>query len=374
LGFDWAAVRSIPRVESLTLFPAYTSLTIAGIDDDSITSFIPADTDAMRTIERPVVLEGRLADPTRPDEAVVTAAFLRSTGRHVGDTLTALLTTPQQADASGTTEDPPAGPRVPLRIVGVVRSLWYSDAVGGPGSVIPSPGLLTRYRANLLGASGNVPLSALVRLRGGEADLPAFRADLARVSGRPDIDVLDRADAVRHARDVTAFQSASLVAFGLAALLAAVVIVGQVIVGYAASSAGELRSVAALGMTGGQGMLLTAAAPSLAATVGAGLGVAGAATAEAALRVAEADLAGPPPAVLVTDTDLAPDGMDGLALAAEARRRWPGLGVVFVTGRPSRLDGQVLRARDRFLPKPVRRAALVRAVRGLVGASSRRAP
>ena len=49
---------------------------------------------------------------------------------------------------------------------------------------------------------------------------------------------------------------------------------------------------------------------------GAGLGVAGAATAEAALRVAEADLAGPPPAVLVTDTDLAPDGMDGLALAA----------------------------------------------------------
>jgi DNA-binding response OmpR family regulator len=107
---------------------------------------------------------------------------------------------------------------------------------------------------------------------------------------------------------------------------------------------------------------------------GAGLGVAGAATAEAALRVAEADLAGPPPAVLVTDTDLAPDGMDGLALAAEARRRWPGLGVVFVTGRPSGLDGQVLRARDRFLPKPVRRAALVRAVRGLVGASSGRAP
>ncbi len=109
------------------------------------------------------------------------------------------------------------------------------------------------------------------------------------------------------------------------------------------------------------------------APFGAGLGVSGAASAEAALRAAEADPAGPPPAVLVTDTDLAPDGMDGLALAEEARRRWPGLGVVFVTGRPSGLDGQVLGGRDRFLPKPVRRAALVRTVRGLVGASLRRA-
>ena len=107
---------------------------------------------------------------------------------------------------------------------------------------------------------------------------------------------------------------------------------------------------------------------------GAGLGVAGAASAEAALRAVEADLAGPPPAVLVTDTDLAPDGMDGLALAAEARRRWPGLGVVYVTGRPSGLDGHVLRGRDRFLPKPVAPVALVRAVRGLVAALSRGAP
>lgn len=111
-----------------------------------------------------------------------------------------------------------------------------------------------------------------------------------------------------------------------------------------------------------------------AALDGAGLGVVtGAASAEAALRATEA-APGPPPAVLVTVTDLAPEGMGGLALAAEARRRWPGLGVVYVTGRPSGLDGQVLRARDRFLPKPVARVALLRAVRGLVGSPSRSAP
>ena len=107
----------------------------------------------------------------------------------------------------------------------------------------------------------------------------------------------------------------------------------------------------------------------------AGLGVAGAAaSAEAALGTAAADPAEAPPAALVTDTDLAPGGMDGLALAAEARRRWPGLGVVYVTGRPSKLHGRALRGRDRFLPKPVMPGAVVRAVRGLVGAASDRAP
>jgi hypothetical protein len=65
--------------------------------------------------------------------------------------------------------------------------------------------------------------------------------------------------------------------------------------------------------------------------------------------------------------------MDALAFAAEARRRWPGLGVVYVTGCPSKLDGQVLGARDRFLPKPVMPVAVVRAVRALVGAASRSA-
>jgi two-component system C4-dicarboxylate transport response regulator DctD len=109
---------------------------------------------------------------------------------------------------------------------------------------------------------------------------------------------------------------------------------------------------------------------------GAGLGVVAgtAASAEAALGTAATDPAGPPPAALVTDTDLASGGMDGLALAAEARRRWPNLGVVYVTGRPSKLHGRALRGRDRFLPKPVMPGAVVRAVRGLVGATSDRAP
>jgi CheY-like chemotaxis protein len=104
-----------------------------------------------------------------------------------------------------------------------------------------------------------------------------------------------------------------------------------------------------------------------------GLGVIAEATdPTAALRMVEATT-GPPPAVLVTDTDLAAGSLDGLALAEEVRRRWPGLGVVYITGRPSGLDGHVLGARDRFLPRPVAPASLVRVVSDLMAAPRRTA-
>jgi hypothetical protein len=182
----------------------------------------------MRTIETPVVLTGRLADPARPDEALVTPAFMRSTGRGVGDTVTARLATPGQASATFNTSQNagPARPAVRLRIVGLVRSLWYGDDIGGHGVLIPSPGLVARYRANFLGAAGDVPLNAIVRLRGGEADLPAFRADLARVTRGSAIDVFDMAELAGHYRSVTGFESACLLAFALAVFLAGMVLAG----------------------------------------------------------------------------------------------------------------------------------------------------
>jgi hypothetical protein len=71
-GFDWNRVRALPEVAALTTFPAHTSLPTDVAPDDTPNPFVPADTEAMRTIETPVVLAGRLADPARPGEAVVT--------------------------------------------------------------------------------------------------------------------------------------------------------------------------------------------------------------------------------------------------------------------------------------------------------------
>jgi hypothetical protein len=276
-GFDWAPVRALPEVAALTTAPGYTSFAIDEIPGyPQGPPYVPADGEMMRTIETPVVLAGRLADPTRADEAVVTPAFARTHG--VGSTLTLRLDTPEALQAGLLTEvtGPPGGPVVAVHVVGVVRSPWWSDEPGGSGTIIPSAGLFAAFGPNLVGSAAGAPLNALVRLHGGEADLPAFRAGLARVSGRPDIDVLARADFVEHERSVLAFESTSLLAFGAAALLASLVLVGQAVARYAAASAADLLVLRALGMRRAGATAIGAAGPVLAAALGVLLGLGGA--------------------------------------------------------------------------------------------------
>ena len=100
---------------------------------------------------------------------------------------------------------------------------------------------------------------------------------------------------------------------------------------------------------------------------GAGFGVAEAASAEEALALAGSGGhggGGGAPAVVVADLRLGA-GMDGLALGAEARRRWPGVGVVYATGHPDSFDGRLLGPRERYVLKPFAPAALLGAVRRL---------
>jgi DNA-binding response OmpR family regulator len=67
------------------------------------------------------------------------------------------------------------------------------------------------------------------------------------------------------------------------------------------------------------------------------------------------------PRFLVTDLDLGP-GMDGAALADAAQRRWPALGVIYLSDRRRR-DGVGLPGP--VLAKPVDGAAVLRAIHGM---------
>ena len=85
------------------------------------------------------------------------------------------------------------------------------------------------------------------------------------------------------------------------------------------------------------------------------------------------DAAGPP-MVLVTDIDLG-TAMDGFKLATAARRRWPSIGVVLISGRPQHLHEHRLHSRDRFLPKPFRSRDLLRTIQEIMaGTRSFRCP
>jgi hypothetical protein len=271
-GFDWNKIRALPEVEALTRFPV-AAFGVDGVPDEAL-GFPAADTEGLRTIERPVVLAGRVFDMRRADEVVVSSRFPATFHKGVGDTVTLRLGTPREIDEgfeAGALR--PHGPVIKARIVGIIRSGWYSDPVGGKGSLFPSPALFAQYPKNILGSKSEIYINALVRLRGGEAALPQFQADLAKVTGRPDIDVWNNADRTRHTSKVNDFEATCLLAFGLAALIAAVFLVGQSVARYAAATMADLGALRAVGMTPRQAVGAASAGPFLAAIAGATLGV-----------------------------------------------------------------------------------------------------
>jgi len=280
-GFDWERVRALPEVEALATF-VVSGFQVDGVplDEPDAVDVPWADDEITRTIEQPVVLEGRLADPARSDEAVITSKFEESYGKGVGDTVTFRLFTPEQADAvylDGVEPTSPDGPSIEVAIVGVVRSGWFSeDAPDHPGKIVPSPGVYAEYAPNLIGSLEMGYLNALVRLHNGEAAIPAFKAGLEEVSGRSDIDVWNWADKVRHFQKITGFEANSLLMFALAAGIAAAFLVGQSIVRYSASTVTDLTVLRGAGMTPGQATLAAVAGPAAAGVAGTALGVAGA--------------------------------------------------------------------------------------------------
>ncbi|MDT4963288.1 MAG: putative transport system permease protein [Pseudonocardiales bacterium] len=278
-GFDWNAFRTLPEVESLTTFVVDYAYHVEGVGDPG--AFPPADDATMRTIEKPVVFKGRVFDPTRADEVVVTRRFVSNYHKTVGDTLIIDLPTPKELVGAGPQPGRGyTGPHITVRIVGVVLSPWFSDPPGGTGGMVMSPGIVAKYSANIIGDPhdpGNLQfVNALVRLKGGEAALPQLRSDVERITKRSDIDVWNLpAQFSRPVQKEITFEARCLAAFALAAFVAALFLVGQAIARYAAASTAELQTFRALGMTPRQAIGTAAAGPIIAGVIGAVLGVIG---------------------------------------------------------------------------------------------------
>ena len=274
-GFDWKPIRHYPDVTALATY-VQVDAKLAGIPVSNLAvALLAGDDQWTRTIERPVVLDGRLARPDQPDEAVVTQGFVSRYGHGVGDTVTAELPSIEQQGLISIDAPAPAGPHVPLHIVGIVRSPWFADGGGLRGRLLPSAAFLAKYRANLF----NEKLSwfdALVRLRGGEAAIPAFTRHLIRRTKNPDLIVGDLVDDRRHRQRTASFEARWLVAFGAVALVAGLVLVGQAVARHVATNAANLDVLRALGMTPAEEVVAASVGPVLAAAAGSSLAAAGA--------------------------------------------------------------------------------------------------
>lgn len=301
-GFDWEPVRELPGVAALSEFPV-SVYAIDGTPPDYESAGFPMDRVMMTGLERPVVLAGRLPDPGRADEAVVSARFVDSFGLGVGDTTTVRLYTPEQIDESfGSPKlaGEPAGPAIPTTIVGVVRSLWLSEDPGSPGLFQPSPGLLEQYRDNLVGSGTTIPVNALVRLSDESPQaVEAFRDGLAAVSGRTDIEMLDMVERSAKYRETLGFEALSLLAFAVAALAAALVLVGQAVARYVGAAVADLQALRAVGMDRRTALAAATAPAVLAGVAGVLVGVAGAVAASPIFPMGEAATVEPAPGVSI---------------------------------------------------------------------------
>jgi hypothetical protein len=295
-GFDWSKVEAIPGVSAVGLFSVYYGAGVEGMNGVDL-GFPPANDGVGHTIERPVMLAGRLASAV--NEVTVSSHFLTANHLRIGDTITVHLSTPAQAaEGIDASQVPPAGPVVTLRITGVARSPFFIDSPGDSGSTLPSYAFFEKYRADIEGPGDATYVNALIRLAGGEAAIPAFRANLARVTGRSDIDVWDNyAVFGGPVKRVSAYEAACLLAFGLAALLAALILVGQFVARYASAVVAELLVLRAVGLTRWQAATSVALGPALAAVAGATLGVGAAIVASDWMPFGEGSLTEPNPGI-----------------------------------------------------------------------------
>jgi FtsX-like permease family protein len=280
-GFDWGAIKALPEVEAVGEFPVSGEFAIEGIDPQDI-GFLNASPDAYVNVERGALLAGRRLDNNVVDDAVVSQGFVDKYHLGVGDTVTARMFSVKQLRAhAGDDTPPPAsaakGPRQTLRIVGVIRVAWSFAFSGDEGAgILTSYAFFGKYRHNLVYPGPFSYTNALVRLRGGESDMPRFIRDVARVTGRNDIDITDATQGAKRVTNATSFERDSLLLFALVAAIAALLIVGQAIVRYTASAVTDLDVLRALGLTRGQTVVAAVGGPVAVATVAAVVSVAGA--------------------------------------------------------------------------------------------------
>lgn len=271
LDFDYSEIAKLPYVEALARLAITDAIVPVGDSDPEVVGYPTLDDQLLRTIEKPVVLAGRVYDPTKVDEVVVTPEFVRRYAKGVGDSLTMALAAPNQIYDEAEPADELNGPRVPVVIVGVIRTPDNLDLPGRPGLLLVSPALTMAYTENIIGPADRVSdqtvVNAQARLSHGAADIPQLRRDLQRLTGRG-VDIVDLEATDHIGRHTSAFESACLAVLAGIALLAALFLVGQALARHVAYSAAELATARALGMAPRQVVVGATTAPVLAVVAG----------------------------------------------------------------------------------------------------------
>lgn len=218
---------------------------IAFVGNRDLFPFIEPRDDAVgRTIERPLILAGRRADPSAPHEVVLPEGVARSNGLAVGDRMR--FVSVARGDAASVGSGPPVakGPRFTLRIVGISRSaagLAVRDR--DLQFVYLTPAWVERYGPRI----AVVGEGTVVRLRGGPDAFGAWSR-----SAVPEADASSHPTPLFSAapvEDSIAVIVDGLRLFALVAAIAGLVAVVQAVERHASGSVADLDVLRGLGAT-----------------------------------------------------------------------------------------------------------------------------
>jgi hypothetical protein len=262
-------------------------------------------------VDRPRVVEGRLADQTKVDEVNIGETLAENLHLEVGDVFHFKSYSAADIDAArATNAEPPAphGPNVSLRVVGVVRRPLDLGGRGASGGVlVPTVAFTERYRDQIGTFAGDL---LRVRTERGAADLPRASRAARRIFGGEEVFGVQalgiEGQGARNAIDVTT------VGLYVAAVVAAVV--GLVGLGIALSrevalSDGDQTTLRSLGLRP-RGRVLAAAAVGVPVAVGGALlAVIAAVLGSGLFPIGVASLAEPAPGLAVDGVALAHPGL-----------------------------------------------------------------
>jgi ABC-type lipoprotein release transport system permease subunit len=207
------------------------SLSNSSIDElePGATPFILVGDGWFDTIERAVVVDGRLPDPNADDEAVINEAAARE-GVGVGSQFTWRNLSAEQGRALPYDVPPDfdwktaEGPVTTIHVVGVLRTPveFVASFASGPQLMV-GPGWAKKHFDDAAIYFTN----ALVRLKNGSADVPVLQQHVAELYGRDDLPVKDLGTDIKRVQRSVEVERTALILFGAAVLAAAVVLVGQ---------------------------------------------------------------------------------------------------------------------------------------------------
>ena len=294
---DLPQVAGYFRAPYLFLTPDRTGSNAAR-DADQVNVIGDADRDLYRSVDRPLVVTGRLPDPRRPFEVAVNELAATGHHLHVGSTLRlyaysyAQVSSGELTASSSATPIRPAGPSYLVHVTGVVR---FPQDVNAVLPLVDKQGVSYESQRNLyttpaflqrLADGLGVPVSQVpdinlvgVRLHHGAADWKAFDRSVSRASetaitvGSPG-NVYGMRQAAASAQRGIRLDVTALIVFGLLVALVTILFVGQALGRQVQSQAGDYLVLRSLGADRGQVVSVVLLLAALVGVAGAALAVA----------------------------------------------------------------------------------------------------